>query len=394
MSSVNFRKCHGTEAHAMIAHATRHDDRDGVEYANKYITDLTAKYPYDDSRRNYAVGADTMPKTDEIYAQLKQRVRDIDAVMPPQRVRKDRVTMMSYTIAAPDGLTDEQQRQFFGIARDELAKFSGGYDNVSTGIVHLDEIHPYIDAVTGREVMSRAHMHIFGVPFVEGKGINGAKFETRARMSRLNKDIDARCVRELGVHFLTGQSRGKQCSVEELQSRSLSAAQQQILQKADQAEIKLAATTAQLKQHEEELDIIDTIDAGSIPTAKQSKLDKNKVVVDKSLFEHMAAVYNVWQGFRLALQTLRDKLHREAVDADMRRDRIIKQARSEADNILTEAKQKARGIELSPSDREAADDMRREHPERYYQGVYQGRDWDDTDDRDNQREDRDFFDWG
>ncbi|MDD6429211.1 MAG: plasmid recombination protein [Lachnospiraceae bacterium] len=376
MSSVNFHKCHGSEAYAMIAHATRHDDKDGVTYANKYIKNLEAKYPYDDSQRNYAVGADTMPKTGEIYSRLKQRIKDIDAVLPPQRIRKDRVTMMSYTIAAPDGMTDKQQRQFFAIVYDELAKFSGGFDNISAGIVHLDEIHPYRDAVTGKEVMSRAHMHIFGVPFVEGKGINGSKFETRSRMSKLNKDIDTRCIAELGVHFLTGESRGKQCTVEELQSRSLSVEQKQIIANVGKAELKLSEINTKLENKKEELDILATITPGFKPKARHSKIAKDKVVVDKTMFEKMAAVFVTWQGFTAVLQSLREKLRREEAEADIKKDKIIMQAHNEAENIIAEAKAKAHGIELSPSDMGAADDMRREHPERYYLGIYQGRDWD------------------
>lgn len=215
MSSVDFRKCKGgTEGWSKIAHATRHDGDLDVDYRNKYI-DKTKTH------LNYCIGLSNgmTPTAKMIHNYLLSRVDQIDQLLPPKRKRKDRVKEMSYTIAVPEGLPLSDQRRFFEIAYEELACFSGGKENISPGFIHMDEIHDYV-ASDGSVVKSRPHMHVIGIPYVGGVGVNGKQFETRVRMRELNKAIDDRCKRELGISFMTGKKGLSGRSVEELQADS------------------------------------------------------------------------------------------------------------------------------------------------------------------------------
>ena len=242
MSSVDFHKCKGGtgEAAAMLRHMSRHDGYDRfVEYDNPHIDRSRSK-------DNYVIGNGLGENNDEVYRRLQKRVAEIDKELPPKRIRKDRVTMMTYTIAAPDGLRPDQERRFFQLAYDRLASFSGGYENLSPGYIHKDEIHDYKDATTGRKRTSRAHMHVAGIPFVVGVGVNGKKFETRTRMQELNREIDKACRDRLGVSFMTGHSGRSGQSVETLKAASIEKA-------VEEAVGRLEGLTMQITAYEDDL---------------------------------------------------------------------------------------------------------------------------------------------
>lgn len=225
MSSVDFKKNGYTSGAAMVAHFTRHDGRE-VEYKNGYIDPTRSK-------DNFCIGggrfgaARVEPQTaEQIMQQLRQRVQEIDAQQPPKRLVKDRVTIMTYSIAAPEDLPPDKEEAFFRLVWEEVAKMSGGYRNVSQMWVHKDELHDYI-AAGGERKTSRTHGHMAGVPYTEEKGINGKAFETKARMAALNRAIDQRCRLELGVKFMTGEKGLTGRTVEELQAASETRAKRQ-----------------------------------------------------------------------------------------------------------------------------------------------------------------------
>ncbi len=186
-------------------------------------------------------------------------VAEIDKLHPPKRIKSDRVTMMSYTIAAPEGLPRDREEDFFRIVHDEIAKMSGGHSNVTKGFIHRDEINVYRDPDSKQLKTSRVHMHMMGVPFVEGVGINGKQFETRARMQALNREIDSRCRRELGVRFLTGATLApdrKGRTVEELkrQTETYNDLDAQI----DRARKDLSALKSGVLERRAEIDALQT----------------------------------------------------------------------------------------------------------------------------------------
>lgn len=239
MSSVDFKKCKGgtPQASAMIRHMERHDGRD-VEYSNKWV-DKARTHLNSVVDGGGTVEDGKAPRSWQTHKQLKERVRQIDAVEPPKRIRKDRVTVVTLTIAAPEGVAVEDEERFFQLAYEEIAKFCGGTENVSKGFVHRDEIHDYIDTDGSRQT-SRAHMHMAVIPYVRGIGVNGKAFETRARMRELNAAIDERCREELHVPFLTGKKGRTGRTVEELQAMSeekaVLAHQQELQEQIQQAE--------------------------------------------------------------------------------------------------------------------------------------------------------------
>ena len=243
MSSVDFKKCKGgtAQASAMIRHMERHDGND-VEYANRWV-DKTRTHLNSVIDESGTVEDGKVPRARQTHQRLKERVRQIDAREPPKRIRKDRVTVVTLTIAAPEGLADEDEERFFQLAYEEIAAFCGGTENVSKGFVHRDEIHDYIDTDGSRQT-SRAHMHMAVIPYVKGKGVNGKAFETRARMRELNAAIDARCREELHVPFLTGKKGRTGRTVEELQAMSEEKA---VLARQQELQEQIAAQEDELK---------------------------------------------------------------------------------------------------------------------------------------------------
>lgn len=239
MSSVDFSKCKGAAGAARIAHMERHDGKD-VDYANKWIDrERTHLNSVVDS--NGIVEDGKAPSSRQTLARLKERVREIDAMEPPKRIRKDRVTMVTLTVAAPEGLPPGiREKQFFQLVYDEIAEFCGGAENVSCGFIHRDEVHDYIDTDGSRRT-SRPHMHMAVIPYVEGKGVNGKAFETRARMRALNERIDQRCREELHCAFMTRQRGRTGRTVEELQAMSEGKAGERARRELNELEKALSA---------------------------------------------------------------------------------------------------------------------------------------------------------
>lgn len=202
MASVNWKKLHGGgETAAMLNHADRREG-DTRTHSNPDI----------DPKRineNYVVGRWRFSGNTAYEAQwrLSDWTKEIDATYPPTRIRKDRVTAISFNVSVPYGteLTPEQERRFFRICRDEIASMCSGY--ATPGYVHRDEIHAYKlkNPATGaiEERKSLPHMHMVGLPYVPGKGLNGKAFETRQAINALNRAIDDRCRQELGIRFMT-----------------------------------------------------------------------------------------------------------------------------------------------------------------------------------------------
>lgn len=239
MASVDFKKNGLSEGAAMVAHMTRHDGKEDVDYRNKYVDKSW-------SELNYTIGGDYMT-TAQVMRKLKTRIEQIDREIPPKRIKKDRVLVMTFSIPVPPGLSPLKEARFFEIAYDELAKCCGGRQNLSPGYVHRDEVHSYRDAVTGEMRTSRAHMHVAGIPFTREKGVNGKAFETKARMIQLNKAIDERCRRELSVPFMTGDRALTGRSVEELQAASESKTRRQERARLTAERQQLRADVAKLK---------------------------------------------------------------------------------------------------------------------------------------------------
>lgn len=214
MASVNWMKLKGgSMTSAIIAHITRHDWKEGVKYSNPDVDESRADC-------NYVIYG--LPQTSGlIRSRLDKRVKELDAIKPPKRVKADRVTAVAFELTVPRGLPEKHHKAFFRMAWEEIAKTCGGRQNVSVGVVHGDEKHLYRDAMTGKQVMSLDHMHMVGVPWTEEHGVNCKHFVTRWRMSELNKRIDERCREMFHMPFITGECERSGRDVIDLKRESM-----------------------------------------------------------------------------------------------------------------------------------------------------------------------------
>lgn len=203
MASVNFLKCKGGAAKAMMRHSEK-EERLKHEHANP---DLDKDCTCLNSSR-YGLSYD------EMCNKYDRRIADLDATTNTN-FRSDRVTMFSLEFTVPEGVPPWQENEFLARVEDLIAD-RYGERNIIDSERHMDEKHAYLDH--GEEKMSRAHAHVFVVPELNGK-LDGKRFSSRAQMQGLNRDIEAMAIREYGVHFMTGKDARKQ-TVEELKHDS------------------------------------------------------------------------------------------------------------------------------------------------------------------------------
>lgn len=216
MSSINIMKLHGGEAAAILAHNHRHDGRDGVEYSNEHIdparSNLNSEIRFKGAPRHETAA--------EELDRLRRRVAEIDAAEPPARVRKDRVTLVSFEVPAPAGLPPEREEEFFRAAFVEIGRFCGGAKNCGRIQIHRDEVHEYTDPVTRERRTSRVHAHCVCIPYVAGRGVNCKSFTSRERLRQIQQAIDSRCRRDFGIPYLDGSRQRSRGSVEDLKIAS------------------------------------------------------------------------------------------------------------------------------------------------------------------------------
>jgi len=163
------------------------------------------------SGMNYCIGCDDY---DMAVVAMKERTKEVDKMIPPKRVRKDRITCAMIEIPCPDSIRSAgKSDEFFEKTYDILKEYFGE-KNVHGGFVHKDEVHGYLDK-DGKEKLSLEHIHVLVSAYTDKKGINGKAFETKPRLSALNKMLDEMTVREFEVDFNTHSSPQKK-TVEDL----------------------------------------------------------------------------------------------------------------------------------------------------------------------------------
>ena len=186
----------------------RQTERENGTHSNEHINREL-------SHQNYAIGCSDYA---EALAQMKSRTKEVDEVLPPKRVRKDRVTCCFLELPCPKEITEQDKSDEFFLKAHQLYEEFFGKENTHGTFVHKDEVHEYT-AKDGSTQMSLEHAHTLVSAFVEGKGINGKAFETRAKIKALNTAMDEMCVREFGMHLNTGE-RAERKSVETLKQES------------------------------------------------------------------------------------------------------------------------------------------------------------------------------
>lgn len=207
MASVNWMKATTQKAGGMKKHLGQ-QEREKGKHSNEHINKEL-------SHQNYALGCSDYA---EALQRMKERTAEVDKMIPPKRIRKDRVTCCFLEVPCPRELTEQGRSDEFFLKAHEVYKMMFGADNVHGTFVHKDEVHAYTDK-QGKQQMSCEHAHTLVSAFTRDKGINGKAFETRAKIKALNTVMDEMCVREFGIHLNTGETPERK-SVETLKKET------------------------------------------------------------------------------------------------------------------------------------------------------------------------------
>lgn len=247
MASCDWQKMKGgTEAKAIMRHSTP-DTRLKDNHSNKDI---------DKGRTADNISLGAMGSYEEACRAYDARLAELDA-QPGANRRKDRVTMVGLCIPAPPGLDDQTAARWLTDAYGIVCEEMGG-QNMIGGSIQVDEQHEYVDARTGRTVMSRQHLHAYGIPEKDGK-LNAKAVTARWRMKNMNNRIEAMSQEKYGLPWMTGEGRKSDKSMDELKADSAKAAQEQaeqeaskIVEQARQEADRIAQEAAQTAQEASE----------------------------------------------------------------------------------------------------------------------------------------------
>ena len=194
MASANWMKATTQKAGAMKKHLGQYERENG-NHSNEHIDKNL-------SPNNYTIGCKDF---DEALERMKARTAEVDKIMPPKRVRKDRVTCCFVELPCPESIKQQgRSDEFFQQAFQTMKNYFGD-KNVHGGFVHKDEVHEYIDK-DGLKKMSLEHLHTLVSAYTDKNGINGKAFETRARLKAFNKSLDDMCKNKFGVSYNTGET--------------------------------------------------------------------------------------------------------------------------------------------------------------------------------------------
>lgn len=207
MASANWLKATTQKAGAMKRHLGQ-KERENGNHSNQDINISLSK-------QNYSIGCSDYL---EALERMKARTKEVDAVQPPKRIRKDRVTCCFIELPCPDRITQVGFSDLFFKKAFKVMQDFFGTENVHGGFVHKDERHEYIDK-DGKRKMSLEHMHTLISAYTKEKGINGKAFETKGHLRAFNKALDDMCIREFGISLNTGETPEKK-SVERLKQET------------------------------------------------------------------------------------------------------------------------------------------------------------------------------
>ncbi len=207
MASANWMEATTQKAGAMKKHLGQKEREQG-NHSNKDIDRSLSK-------NNYALGCSDYA---EALESMRCRTKEVDKLIPPKRIRKDRVTCCFIELPCPRELTEKGlSDEFFKEAYRVLCDFFGA-ENVHGGFVHKDEVHTYTDKDKTLRT-SLEHIHVLVSAYTPEKGINGKAFETRARLKALNSALDDMCFRAFKVRLNTKETPEHK-SVERLKEES------------------------------------------------------------------------------------------------------------------------------------------------------------------------------
>lgn len=210
MASVNLKKAQIRTGRIMgTNHMDRMSENDTRSHSNKNINPEL-------SSGNFHVGCESFQ---EAMNNAEKRLKEVDAVLPPKRLKKDRIEVLLVNIPCPREITERgMTKEFFDKVNDCMKEYFGE-KNWHGMEIHVDEVHGYYDRVKHEECMSLEHAHGVATPYVEGKGVNAKGFMTKANLSRATQVIDEMCLREFGISYRT-YADPQHKSIEELKSET------------------------------------------------------------------------------------------------------------------------------------------------------------------------------
>ena len=210
MASVNLKKEQIRTGRIIgTNHMDRVKENDTRSHSNKNINPEL-------SSGNFHVGCNSFK---EAMDNAEKRLKEVDKVLPPKRLKKDRIEVLLVNIPCPREITEQgRTKEFFDKVNDCMKEYFGE-ENWHGMEVHVDEVHGYYDRVKHEECMSLEHAHGVATPFVEGKGVNAKGFMTKANLSRATQVVDEMCLKEFGVSYRTYQDPQHK-SIEELKSET------------------------------------------------------------------------------------------------------------------------------------------------------------------------------
>lgn len=318
MASVNWMKATTQKASGLKKHLGQTERENGT-HSNEHIDREL-------SHQNYAIGCNDYA---EALAQMKARTKEVDEVLPPKRVRKDRVTCCFLELPCPREITEQDKSDEFFLKAHQLYEEFFGKENTHGTFVHKDEVHEYT-AKDGSTQMSLEHAHTLVSAFVEGKGINGKAFETRAKIKALNTAMDEMCVREFGMHLNTGE-RAERKSVETLKQES------EARQELGELNKRILETDENVTTAEDKLEEVNAqIDVANKNLKKVLDKKARASEIKRSIFDRET------QSYHINMLDRTRAIGSEAYDDLKKANEIMQQAVA----IQTRAERKEKAIEL------------------------------------------------
>ena len=143
-------------------------------------------------------------------------------------------------------MTNEEETQFFDALYKALEKEYGA--RVLYGVSHFDEKHIYVDAKTGKKMMSRDELHVMVLPYVEGKGINMDQFYKRSLPKQLNQIADDVCKELFGYKYQTGDKAKGLDDIDTLKRKSLELTIKQLTKEKEDLQIGISSLLAKVNE--------------------------------------------------------------------------------------------------------------------------------------------------